>query len=59
MLSENMKNHLLKRLYEQYDEINSELQRDFVREHYEEDEIEDMKYQLEILDKMIKVLKED
>ena len=59
MLSENMKNYLLKGLYEQYDEINSKLQRDFVRIRYEEDEIEDMKYQLEILDKMIKVLKED
>jgi chromosome segregation ATPase len=58
-LSDNMKNMLIESLILKYDKINSKLQRDFVRTHYNEDEIEAMKEELKRIDEMIKELKED
>jgi chromosome segregation ATPase len=58
-LSDNMKNMLIESLILKYDKINSKLQRDFVRTHYDEDEIEAMKEELKRIDEMIKELKED
>ena len=53
-LSDKMRQLLLVSLYEKYDQINSKLQRDFVKMHYEEDEIEEMKKQLLRLEEIIK-----
>jgi phosphoribosylaminoimidazole-succinocarboxamide synthase len=58
-LSDNMKNMLIESLIKKYDNINRKLQRDFVRTHYDEDEIESMKEELKRIDEMIKELKED
>jgi phosphoribosylaminoimidazole-succinocarboxamide synthase len=58
-LSDNMKNMLIDSLIKKYDKINSKLQRDFVRTHYDEDEIEAMEEELKRIDEMIKELKED
>ena len=48
---------LLVSLYEKYDEINAKLQRDFVKMHSEEDEIEEMKKQLLRLEEIINELR--
>lgn len=58
-LSDKMRQLLLVSLYEKYDEINSKLQRDFVKMHYEEDEIEEMKKQLLRLEEIIKEVRND
>ena len=52
-LSNEMRKLLLDSLYKKYDEINSKLQRDFVRMHYEDWEIEEMKMQLVRLNEII------
>lgn len=58
-LSDEMRKILLVSLYERYDQINAKLQRDFIKMHYEEDEIEEMKKQLLRLEEIINELKED
>ena len=58
-LSDNMKNMLIESLILKYDKINSKLHRDFLKMHYDEDEIEVMKEELKRIDEMIKELKED
>ncbi len=57
-LSDEMRKILLASLCEKYDEINSKLQRDFVKMHYEDWQIEEMKKQLERLDEIIKEINE-
>ena len=54
-----MRKILLESLYEKYDEINSKLQRDFVKMHYEDWQIEEMKKQLERLDEIINEVRKD
>lgn len=58
-LSNKERQILLVSLYERYDQINAKLQRDFIKMHYEEDEIEEMKKQLLRLEEIINELKED
>ena len=58
-LSDKERQMLLVSLYERYDQINAKLQRDFIKMHYEEDEIEEMKKQLLRLEEIINELKED
>ncbi len=58
-LSDEMRNLLLETLYAKYDEINSKLQRDFVRTYYEEWQIEEMKMQLARLNEIIEEVKKD
>ena len=58
-LSDKERQILLVSLYERYDQINAKLQRDFIKMHYEEDEIEEMKKQLLRLEEIINELKED
>ena len=58
-LSNKMRKILLESLYEKYDEINSKLQRDFVKMHYEDWQIEEMKKQLERLDEIINEVRKD
>lgn len=57
-LSDKMRQILLESLYQKYDEINSKLHRDFVKMHYEDWQIEEMKKQLERLDEIIKEISE-
>ena len=52
-------NILLMELYDRYDYINQILNRDFLRMHYDDWEIEEMKEELKQLDATIKLLKED
>lgn len=58
-LSNEMRKILLESLYEKYDEINSKLQRDFVKMHYEDWQIEEMKAQLLRLDEIINEVRKD
>ena len=57
-LSDEMRKILLASLCEKYDEINSKLQRDFVKMHYEDWQREEMKKQIERLDEIIKEINE-
>ena len=57
-LSDEMRKILLASLYQKYDEINSKLQRDFVKMHYEDWQIKEMEKQLERLDEIIKEINE-
>ena len=52
-------NVLLIELYDRYDYINQILNRDFLRMHYDDWEIEEMKEELKQIDATIKLLKED
>ena len=58
-LSDKMRNVLLESLVLRYDETNNKLHRDFLKMHYDEEDIEKMKKELERLDEIIKELKED
>ena len=58
-ISEELKNELIKSLCKRYDETNRKLQRDFVKMHYEDYEIESMKEELKRIDEIIKTLKEE
>ena len=58
-LSNKERQILLVSLYERYDQINAKLQRDFIKMHYEEDEIEEMKKQLLRLEEIIKEVRND
>ena len=58
-LSDKRKNMLIESLIRKYDEINSKLHGEFLKMYYDEDDIEEMKEELERLDEMIKELKED
>lgn len=58
-LSDKERKLLLVSLYELYDQINAKLQRDFVKMHYEEDEIEEMKKRLLRLEEVIKEVRND
>ena len=46
-LSDKMKNILIESLILRYDETNSKLHRDFLKMHYDEEDIEKMKKELE------------
>ena len=52
-------NILLMELYDRYDYINQILNRDFLRMHYDDWEIEEMKEELKQIEATIKLLKED
>ena len=52
-------NILLIELYDRYDYINQILNRDFLRMHYDDWEIEEMKEELKQIEATIKLLKED
>ena len=58
-LSDKMRNVLIESLILRYDETNSKLHRDFLKMHYDEEDIEKMKKELERLEEIIKELKED
>ena len=58
-LSVDMKKRLIESLIRRYNYINRKLQRDFVKTHYDQDEIDAMKEELKRIDEMIKELKED
>ena len=52
-------NILLIELYDRYDYINQILNRDFLRMHYDDWELEEMMEELKQIDATIKLLKED
>lgn len=52
-------NILLMELYDRYDYINQILNRDFLRMHYDDWEIEEMKEELKAIGELIKEFKED
>ena len=58
-LSKEFKQLIIDELYKKYDSINTKLQDDFVRIHYEQWEIQDMKEELKRIDEIINNLKED
>ena len=58
-LSKEFKQLIIDELCKKYDSINMKLQDDFVRIHYEQWEIQDMKEELKRIDEIINNLKED
>ena len=57
-LSKEFKQLIIDELCKKYDSINMKLQDDFVRIHYEQWEIQDMKEELKRIDEIINSLKE-
>lgn len=55
-LSKEIKQILIAELCQKYDEINAKLNRDFVKMHYEEEEIEYMQEELRKIEQAIKDL---
>ena len=58
-LSKEFKQLIIDELYKKYDNINMKLQDDFVRIHYEQWQIQQMKEELKRIDEIINSLKED
>ena len=58
-LSKEFKQLIIDELCKKHDSINMKLQDDFVRIHYEQWEIQDMKEELKRIDEIINNLKED
>ena len=58
-LSKEFKQLIIDELYKKYDSINMKLQDDFVRIHYEQWQIQQMKEELKRIDEIINSLKED
>ena len=58
-LSKEFKQLIIDELCKKYDSINMKLQDDFVRIHYEQWQIQDMKEELKRIDEIINNLKED
>ena len=58
-LSKEFKQLIIDELYKKYDSINIKLQDDFVRIHYEQWQIQQMKEELKRIDEIINSLKED
>lgn len=58
-LSDRMKQLLLEELYRKYDKLNKKLQESFVKMHYADYELEQMKEELRRIDEMIIAIKED
>ena len=58
-LSKEFKQLIIDELYKKYDNINIKLQDDFVRIHYEQWQIQQMKEELKRIDEIINSLKED
>ena len=58
-LSKEFKQLMIDELCKKYDSINMKLQDDFVRIHYEQWQIQDMKEELKRIDEIINNLKED
>ena len=58
-LSKEFKQLMIDELCKKYDSINMKLQQDFVRTHYEQWQIEDMKSELKRIDEIITELKKE
>ena len=58
-LSKEFKQLMIDELCKRYDGINMKLQQDFVRTHYEQWQIQQMKEELKRIDEIINSLKED
>ena len=58
-LSKEFKQLIIDELCKKYDSINMKLQDDFVRIHYEQWQIQQMKEELKRIDEIINSLKED
>lgn len=58
-LSKEFKQLMIDELCKKYDNINIKLQDDFVRTHYEQWQIQQMKEELKRIDEIINSLKED